>query len=74
MGKSKMPSEVTVRMGNQIADMLDRIGTFFQPGVKLTLLARTVGNPEADLLVTSDDLDEVRAAIERSQAREEVKL
>lgn len=46
---------------------------YFKPGIKLTFLARMPGNPEGDMLLTKDDLDEVIKAIERSKTREEIR-
>ena len=41
----------------------------FDPDVRLTLIARLPGDDEADLVVTSDDLDEVASVIARSFSR-----
>lgn len=61
----------TVRtMSNFIQLHLNEIETAFVPGVKLTLIARFDNKPEADFLVTCDDLDEVAAVVERSKSRE----
>ena len=41
-------------------------------GMRLTFIARDPRNPEADMLVSEDDLDEIAALIERSKNREQV--
>lgn len=40
----------------------------FKPGVKLTVLVRTPGNPTYDFMMTDDDLAEVSAMVERRRA------
>jgi hypothetical protein len=62
--------------------LLERLGgileahvePIFKPEVKVTLIVRLPGNPEADILVSSDeDLDEVIALVERSKPRETIR-
>jgi hypothetical protein len=43
----------------------------FVPDGKLTLIIRHDGDAEGDMVVTADDLAEVRAVIDRSIARQE---
>ncbi len=50
--------------------LIRHVEPIFKSGTQFTLIARTPGMPSADVLVTSDDLDEVAALIERSKARE----
>ncbi len=65
------PAEINNRVANALIRHIEPI---FKPGVKLTLIARTPGAPEADCLVTIEsDLQELTAFIERSKAREPVK-
>ena len=62
-----------VELNAKIAAILQRhVEPIFKPGTKLTIIARTPGNNEADVLVSSDDLSELSALIERSKAREPV--
>jgi len=57
----------------RLVNVLERhVEPIFKPGTKLTIIARTPGNAEADALVTSDDLDEVAALVERSKSREAI--
>ena len=44
-----------------------------KPGVRLTLIARFPDNPEADVLVTADDIDSLMALLERSKTRETIR-
>lgn len=41
-------------------------------GMRLTFIARDPTNPESDMLVSEDDLDQIAALIERSKKREQV--
>ena len=61
---------IMLRLNAQLGNILVRhVEPIFKDGTKLTIIARTPGNVEADVLVTSDDLDEVAALVERSKAR-----
>jgi hypothetical protein len=42
-------------------------------GMKLTFIARDPKNPEADMLVSEDDLNEIAELLKRSAGRETVK-
>lgn len=65
------PSEINNMVANA---MIRHIEPIFKPGTRLTLIARTPGNPDADCLVTIEtNLDELTALIERSKAREPIK-
>lgn len=57
----------------EVSAQLNQIALLFVDGVKLTLLARTPGLPERDFLLTSDDLAEVKLAIDRSANRPAVR-
>lgn len=57
------------RLGNILSRHVEPI---FKVGTKLALIARTPGNSEADVLVTSDSIEELIALLERSKARDEV--
>jgi hypothetical protein len=66
-------SEVKARLNAQLGNILARhVEPIFKAGTKLTIIARTPGNIEADVLVTSDDLSEVAALVERSKSRDVV--
>lgn len=53
-----------------IADALERLhGKLFVPEMRLTLVARLPGNPEAELIVSDDELVEVMRTVERSMGR-----
>jgi hypothetical protein len=45
----------------------------FKPGMKLTFIARDPDNPEADFLMTEDDLTEVAELLVRSSKREDAR-
>lgn len=54
------------RLTELLGDVLERqVEPFFKHGCKFTLIVRTPGNDRADVLVTNDDLAEVRKLIER---------
>ena len=55
----------------RIAEHMDAILEEFKSGAKVTVLVRTPGNNDADLLLTNDDLGEVSAMVERSKTRPE---
>jgi hypothetical protein len=58
------------QLNNRLADVLARhVEPIFKRGTRLTIIARTPGNDEADVLVTSDDLESIAALIERSKTR-----
>lgn len=50
---------------DEVAGHMDEIVALFKPGVKITVVVRTPGFPDRDMLMTDDDLAEVRAMIER---------
>lgn len=51
------------------SDALNAIAGLFKPGVRITLLVRTPGEPDRDFLMTSEaDLSEAAAMIERRRA------
>ena len=65
------PAEINDRVASALIRHIEPI---FKAGTKLTLIARTPGNTDADCLVTIEtNLDELTAFIERSKAREPVK-
>lgn len=50
---------------NVIVGHLLDIEKLFKPNVKLSFIARTPNDPERDILITGDDLDELTKLIER---------
>jgi len=58
-------------LNNRIGWLLDKhLAPIFKPGVQLTFIARTPGNDQADVLVTSErDLNDVVALVLRSLGR-----
>lgn len=73
-GRTHVATPVNEMLTQKLGAILARhVEPVFKPGVKLTIIARTPGNDDADVLVTNDDLDALSALIERSRAREEVK-
>lgn len=66
-----MNQDVKALLQRELASILVRhVEPIFKDGTLLTIVARTPGAPDADVLVTSDDLDEVAALVERSKQRE----
>lgn len=53
--------------------LLKNIESLFKPGTKFAVIARTPGNNEADVLVTDDSLAEIKALLDRSATREEIR-
>ena len=65
-------SDINAMLQQKLAGILERhVEPVFKSGTKLTIIARTPGNDEADVLVTSDSIDGIAALVERSRAREE---
>ena len=63
--------ELNMRLGSIL---VQKVEPLFKVGTELTLIARTPGNNEADVLVSSEqNLDEIIALIERSKKREAIK-
>ena len=46
---------------------LEAIAAMFKPGMKVTLVVRRPDEPEQELLLSDDSLDEVIAAVRRRQ-------
>lgn len=64
-------SALTQGLLGDLSKILNRnIAPLFKPQMQLTIIARDPSNPEADVLVTNDDLDGLAALIERSKPRE----
>lgn len=58
-------SELLQRAAERVQDNMDSILTNFKPGAKITVFVRTPDKPTADFCMTSDDLDEVIAMVQR---------
>jgi hypothetical protein len=61
--------ECTKVLDEYICPRLDQIGAvFLDPDVKVTLIVRTPAAPNGELVITADDLAEVRKVIDRREA------
>jgi hypothetical protein len=69
VNEQKTDQWLTYKLGAILAKHVEPI---FKRGTQFTLIARTPGEPDCDVLVTSDDLDEVIALVQRSKDRDEV--
>tara|TARA_R110002012_G_C11673164_1_gene613298 strand:+ start:9819 stop:10046 length:228 start_codon:yes stop_codon:yes gene_type:complete len=58
-------SDLLQRAAERVQDSMDEILANFKPGAKITVLVRTPDKPNADFCMTSDDLDEVIAMVQR---------
>ena len=58
----------------RIANHAGDIAGLFKPGAKVTVLVRSPGIPDADVLVTDDSVDAIIAALEKLRIRPEQKL
>lgn len=57
-----------------IAPRLDQIGAvFLDPDAKVTLIVRTPTAPEGELMVTSDEIAEIRKVLDRREAAGETR-
>jgi hypothetical protein len=55
----------------EICSYMDEILSLFIPGNKITVLVRTPGNDNADMLLTNDDIEQIAAMVERAKTRPE---
>ena len=55
-----------------VSVLVTHIEPIFKPGTKFAVIARTPGNDDADVIVTDDDLESLKALIDRSKSREAV--
>ena len=58
-------TDLLQRAAERVQDSMDEILANFKPGAKITVLVRTPDKPTADFCMTSDDLDEVIAMVQR---------
>ena len=62
-------SECMKVLDEYICPRLDQIGAvFLDPDTKVTLIVRTPSAPNGELVITSDDLAEVRKVLDRREA------
>lgn len=66
---TKISREEMLRvLDDYIAPRLDQIGAvFLDPDVRVTLIVRTPVAPEGEILVTSDDIAEIRKVLDRRE-------
>ncbi len=63
------PDELLRVLDDYISPRLDQIGAvFLDPDAKVTLIVRTPSAPNGELLVTSDEISEIRAVLDRREA------
>lgn len=66
-------SEFESRLNNKLGLILQHhVAPIFKAGTRLTIIARTPDNNEADVLVSDDDIDSILALLERSKSRKPV--
>lgn len=69
-----MMSDKLQRAMQIVSGHLDRINReVFKPGMRLTFIARDPTNPEADFLLSDDELSEVAELLIRSSKREDAR-
>lgn len=70
-----MTNEEMLRvMDEYIAPRLDQISAvFLDPDARITLIVRTPAAPNGEVMITSDDLNEVRKVIDRREAAGETR-
>ena len=63
------PDELLRVLDDYISPRLDEIGAvFLDPVTKVTLIVRTPSAPNGELIVTSDEIAEIRAVLDRREA------
>lgn len=65
--------QVAMRIVSEHLDAIQRTVFKEDAGMKLTFIARDPANPEADFLLTEDDLDQVAEVLIRSSRREDAR-
>lgn len=65
--------EGAMRVVSKHLDAIQREVFKADAGMKLTFIARDPNNPEADFLLTEDDLDQVAEVLIRSSRREDAR-
>lgn len=68
------PDELLRVLDDYIAPRLDQIGAvFLDPDARVTLIVRTPAAPNGELMVTSDDIAEIRKVLDRREAAGETR-
>lgn len=68
------PDEMLKVLDDYIAPRLDQIGAvFLDPETRVTLIVRTPSAPNGELLVTSDDISEIRKVLDRRETAGETR-
>lgn len=68
-------AECTTVLNEFISPRLDQIAAvFMDPDVKVTLIVRSASAPNGEVIATTDDLAEVRKAIDRREAANIVQM
>lgn len=68
-----MRPEVEKNLLERLGGILHRhVEPVFKPGAKITLLVRFPDSDEADVLVSSDDEEGVRTAVDRAYAQPQI--
>lgn len=60
-------NDVVMRAAEVSADHLEKIRKLFKSPVKITLLVRTPNMPDQDFMLTDDEFDEIRKALNRRE-------
>lgn len=63
-------SEAVLSVAASIAGLMDEIQNHFKHGSKITVVVRFPGMPDRDFIMSSDDFDEVIAALNRRKVKE----
>lgn len=64
-----MADDALARAAEHVSACMDEILTAFKPGGKITVLVRREGEPTQDFMLTSDTFPEIRAMLDRCEAR-----
>lgn len=68
------PDEMLRVLDDYIAPRLDQIGAvFLDPEARVTLIVRTPSSPNGELMVTSDEIAEIRKVLDRAEAAGETR-
>lgn len=61
---------LVVQASLKITSYAQKIEKLFEPGAKITIMIRREDDNESDMVVSSDDLDEVMKMVQRAKDRE----
>jgi hypothetical protein len=62
-------NEKLILLRERMSNHMDAIMSMFKPGAKITVVVRSPGYGDADVIMGDDDFDEVIASIQRAKAR-----